>query len=968
MSPVGSTGPCDINADAEPAAGSHDALTFSLDELKKRIGERLGGGMFGVVYAVDGFPNLAVKEILLDGLDQHSIDAAKLELATLPALSHPGVLKYHQVLVDDSFAYIVMDRHDTSLGVLITKHRRRREPIPTEMTVALAAQITGALAYLHSAHGVDANGDPYQGVVHRDLKPANILVSEDGSRVVLADFGLCKDAQHDGITVVGTLLYMAPEVFIHHKTSRASDIWALGVITYELATLKRPDFTKTGRPENVFTSGWSPDLSPVKDDFIREILERIFVLDPEERPTAKELAELFQKPDISKKELKAQVKTLEASLDSANMKVEFLERSLGAKTDEVNGLKKTLTTKSAEIDSLKKELETKSTKIDALEKQFTKATEDLKGARRQHKLEMDQQRRETARQKKRLDAALKTANNEIASLKKELEEQHRFTPMGDWTPLMRAAFVGDIEAARTHLTDRNKKNNKGDTALIIAAREGHGDIVSLLNPTDKKRVTALMRAAARGDAKLVELLVPIQKGMKDEDGSTAFVHALKSKHADVAMILLEHEAPSWTLLMCAAFIGDIELARSHLSDRDKKNGDGDTALMIAARAGHADVVELLDPTDKAGVTALMRAADRNDVEAVRALIPLQKGRKTTGCIGTNRAWIFEGTALMIAAAYGHTEVVRLLVEHEMGMRDSYGYTALMMAARNSRTGCVKLLLEKEAGIRDNQGWTALILAARSGYVECIKLLVKREGGMRDAFGKTALMYAAQGGHTGCIKLLIEKESKVQDKDGVTALMVAAENGNSELITLLLEKEGGMQTVEGWTALVKAAEKSHVECADLLMEREDSISGWTDLIRAAYRGDVNAVKRNLHMRGNQDVRGWTALMYAVARGHTKVAKLLAAHEGGMQDTDGETALMSAAKKDHSECVRLLIKREACMQKNSGWTALMWAAFQNKPKCARLLAKKERDMKSAEGETALDIARKWGRTEIVSILRK
>ena len=48
--------------------------------------------------------------------------------------------------------------------------------------------------------------------------------------------------------------------------------------------------------------------------------------------------------------------------------------------------------------------------------------------------------------------------------------------------------------------------------------------------------------------------------------------------------------------------------------------------------------------------------------------------------------------------------------------------------------------------------------------------------------------------------------------------------------------------------------------------------------------------------------------------------------------------------------------------------MWAVFQNKPRCARLLAKKERDMKSAEGETALDIARKWGRTEIVSILRK
>ena len=123
------------------------------------------------------------------------------------------------MIVDDSFAYVVTDRYHDTLGSVIISHMRTREPVPKELLLSILRQITSALAYLHSAHGVDTNGGPYQGIVHRDLKPDNILISEGGSRLALADFGLCKDALRSGATLAGTKPYMAPETLLYNSTS-----------------------------------------------------------------------------------------------------------------------------------------------------------------------------------------------------------------------------------------------------------------------------------------------------------------------------------------------------------------------------------------------------------------------------------------------------------------------------------------------------------------------------------------------------------------------------------------------------------------------------------------------------------------------------------------------------------------------------------------------------------------------------
>ena len=103
--------------------------------------------------------------------------------------------------------------------------RLRYEPLPVDVTLRLVAQVAAGLGALHGA-----------GLVHRDVKPSNILLREDGS-AALTDFGLAKGAAYTVLTrpgqVLGTLDYLAPELVRGGDATPATDIYALGCVTYE---------------------------------------------------------------------------------------------------------------------------------------------------------------------------------------------------------------------------------------------------------------------------------------------------------------------------------------------------------------------------------------------------------------------------------------------------------------------------------------------------------------------------------------------------------------------------------------------------------------------------------------------------------------------------------------------------------------------------------------------------------------
>lgn len=155
-------------------------------------------------------------------------------------LDHPNVVRTYDLVEEAGNFLMVMEYlHGESLGTLLNKvvSAGRRVPLSHIMTIVL-----GVAAGLHCAHerrGVD--GRPLD-IVHRDLSPGNIFVTYEGG-VKLLDFGIAKATSRTSITIgpsrKGKVSYMSPEQCVGEQVDRRSDIFALGVVMWELSTGRR---------------------------------------------------------------------------------------------------------------------------------------------------------------------------------------------------------------------------------------------------------------------------------------------------------------------------------------------------------------------------------------------------------------------------------------------------------------------------------------------------------------------------------------------------------------------------------------------------------------------------------------------------------------------------------------------------------------------------------------------------------
>ncbi|TNJ28952.1 Kinase, NEK [Giardia muris] len=239
---------------------------------------RLGRGAFGTVFSAwsEEHGNCALKVVEYEEMERTIVDSLRREMGTIPSLEHPHVLRYHRVHddPDNGTAYLVMDWCSGTLLDEVRGRGERREPFRDDEVWRCLREMASGLAYLHE-----------RGLVHRDLKPENVLLSSDG-RCVLGDFGLARALGDSSRTktTAGTPLYMAPEIHREERYDKSVDVWALGVIGYELCTGMLPF------PGKIAISKEEPPVIEGRGE-LAVLISRMLSKDPEDRPTAQDVLE-----------------------------------------------------------------------------------------------------------------------------------------------------------------------------------------------------------------------------------------------------------------------------------------------------------------------------------------------------------------------------------------------------------------------------------------------------------------------------------------------------------------------------------------------------------------------------------------------------------------------------------------------------------------------------------------------------
>jgi serine/threonine protein kinase len=208
-------------------------------ELIERIAV---GGMAEIYLAreldTDGGGYLVVKRILPSfATDRELVDMFLDEQRVAVTLIHPNIVRTYDVGEVNGEYFISMEYlRGEDVRRIFRILQKRREQLPLELALSLVAQAAAGLHYAHEKRGVDLK--PLD-IVHRDVTPHNLIVTYDGM-VKLVDFGVAKAANRQVDTKVGTIKgkipYMSPEQCKGLELDRRCDIYALGIILYELTT------------------------------------------------------------------------------------------------------------------------------------------------------------------------------------------------------------------------------------------------------------------------------------------------------------------------------------------------------------------------------------------------------------------------------------------------------------------------------------------------------------------------------------------------------------------------------------------------------------------------------------------------------------------------------------------------------------------------------------------------------------
>src|SRR3982751_1160388 len=260
-------------------------------DSRYRITERVAaGGMAevfrGVAESMRGFKkNIAIKRILPSLTKNKKFVAMFLDEARLSlALQHANIVQVFDIGHSEDTYFIVMEYVDgVDLKALLEWRRRINRRVPIAHGLYMILEICKGLAYAHEVHNPETGG--LMGIVHRDISPPNVLISKQGE-VKVVDFGLAKATSQVEITdpgvVKGKMSYLSPEAARGEEVDQRADIFAVGILLYELLTGKRLFYGETDyqtvelvrnakippiKPQN-------PQVEPELEDIVRKALAK----------------------------------------------------------------------------------------------------------------------------------------------------------------------------------------------------------------------------------------------------------------------------------------------------------------------------------------------------------------------------------------------------------------------------------------------------------------------------------------------------------------------------------------------------------------------------------------------------------------------------------------------------------------------------------------------------------------------
>ncbi len=304
-------------SDSKTSAQSHhEDFIINYDDIA--LDKQIGKGGFGDVYkGTWNGQEVAIKQLHMDKMSDESEQEFTQETKIWFKLRHPNIAQLFGICVPpDPYCMIMAYKKKGSLYKLL----KSKESISWDARYRIAKDIVSALLYLHKKN-----------ILHRDLKSLNVLVSkqEDQLRASLTDFGLSEIKQETATTTkvgteqsIGTLLWMAPELLKGSNCSQKSDIYAYGMLLWELASRKRPF---KGKPSAVIPTlikdGNTPEIPTSTPPVFARLIKRCWDLNPKERPSVQ---------DILKELIKASnVSTSSTSLLVASSAVSLGKQSIG---------------------------------------------------------------------------------------------------------------------------------------------------------------------------------------------------------------------------------------------------------------------------------------------------------------------------------------------------------------------------------------------------------------------------------------------------------------------------------------------------------------------------------------------------------------------------------------------------------------------------------------------------------------